>query len=422
MSWQSGSQTSLREANRGAILEAVKRFGGLTQVELVGATGLSAATVSTIVKELTGSGLVEVQPTSRSGRRAQLVTMARRVGLAAGVQIGSRSMRVALADFTSEIAAEQVLPLPFEHRIDTTLDRAALLVVDMLEREGASLSELVGVGVGLPAPVDADTGMISVRGIMRGWDDEHIAHVMTKRLSKPVYVDNDANLGAIAEASLGAGRGIQDMLYVSYTHTIGAGIVIGGRVHRGFAGTAGEIGHVQVDPHGAICRCGSRGCLDTVVASEVLLSNLLTSHGSLSLRDLLRRAQAGDPGCSRVIADAGEAIGSVLASACQTINPQRIIVGGEMAEAGETLLDPMRRSMLPNVIAPVDVVTGDLGTRAEVLGAVATVLERTDVRAEMAEPAAGAAAAVAVRAGAAPAGTGASSVGSAHGNESGGQR
>ncbi|MBN8882790.1 MAG: MarR family transcriptional regulator, partial [Salana multivorans] len=120
MSWQSGSQTSLREANRGAILEAVKRFGGLTQVELVGATGLSPATVSTIVKELTGSGLVEVQPTSRSGRRAQLVTLARRVGLAAGIQVGPRTMRVALADFTSEVCAEQVFTLPFEHRMDTT--------------------------------------------------------------------------------------------------------------------------------------------------------------------------------------------------------------------------------------------------------------------------------------------------------------
>jgi len=138
-----------------------------------------------------------------------------------------------------------------------------------------------------------------------------------------------------------------------------------------------------VDPMGAICRCGSRGCLETVVRSDALLATLQASHGSLSLRDVLRRAQLGDPGCSRVIADAGEAIGSVLAGACQTLNPQLVIVGGEMAEAGETLLDPMRRelrrSMLPNVIAPVEVVTGDLGARAEIMGAVATVLQHTDV-------------------------------------------
>lgn len=380
---QSGSQTSLREANRAALLHAVKRFGGLTQVELAGATGLSAATVSTIVKELVGSGLVDVQPTSRSGRRAQLVTLARHTGIAAGVQIGLRTLRVALADFSKDVLAEQTLPLPFEHRIDTTLDRAALLVVDMLDQLGIELADLAGIGIALPAPVDVDTGMISVRGIMRGWDDEHIAHVMTKRLATEVYVDNDANLGALAEITEGAGRGYRDVLYALVSHTVGAGVVLGGRLHRGYAGTAGEIGHIQVDPSGAICRCGSRGCLDTVVGSEVLLAHLQASHGHLTLRDVLRRAQAGDPGCARVLADAGEAIGAVLGSASQSLNPQVIVVGGELAEAGEVLLDPMRRelrrTMLPNVIAPVEVLPSQLGMQAEVRGALAMVLEHTDV-------------------------------------------
>ena len=381
--WATGSQTSLREANRASILEAVKRYGGLTQVELVGSTGLSAATVSTIVKELTTAGLVEVKPTSRSGRRAQLVTVARRVGLAAGVQVGHRHLRVALGDFGSDVVADQTLPLPHEHRLDTTLDRAALLIVDMLERVGATLEELVGVAIALPAPVDSSTGLISVRGVMRGWDDEQIAHVMSKRLGKPVYVDNDANLGALAEATLGAGRGFADVLFVRASHSIGAGIVIGGRLHRGFAGTAGEIGHVQVDPQGAICRCGSRGCLDTVVGAEALLAPLASSHGPLTLRDVMNRALAGDPGSTRVLADAGEAIGAVLATTCQALNPQIIVVGGELAETGEMLLDPMRRElrrgMLPNLIAPVDVVPAGLGQRAEVMGALATVLANTDV-------------------------------------------
>lgn len=382
-SWTPGSQTSLREANRASILAAVKRHGGLTQVELVSATGLSAATISTIVKELTSTGLVEVSPTSRSGRRAQLVTVARRVGLAAGVHIGQRHLRVALGDFGGEVIADQTLPLPFEHRVDTTLDRVALLVVDMLEREGSSLEEIVGIAVGVPAPVEVATGLISVRGVMRGWDDEPIAQVLSKRLNKPVYADNDANLGALAESVHGAGRAFSDVLYVRASHGIGAGIVLGGRLHRGYAGTAGEIGHVQVDPQGAICRCGSRGCLDTVVGAEALLAPLAGSHGPLSLRDVMSRALAGDPGCTRVLADAGEVIGAVLASTCQTLNPQIIVVGGELAETGETLLDPMRRAlrrgMLPNLIAPVDVVRAQLGQQAEVRGALATVLANTDV-------------------------------------------
>lgn len=379
----SGSQSSLREANKALVVETVQRYGGLTQVELVELTGLSAATVSSIVRDLIAAQLVETSATTRSGRRAQRVTLARHLGLVAGVQIGQRQLRMVLGDFTSTVRAEQVLPLPFEHRVDTTLDRVALLLVDMLEREGAELDELAGVGLALPAPVDVDTGMISVPGIMRGWDDEHVGQVLTKRLGTAVHVDNDANLGALAEASLGAGRQKGDLLYVTYNHTVGAGLLIGGRVHRGYAGTAGEIGHVQVDPQGRICRCGSRGCLDTIVSSDVLISHLTASHGQLSLRDVLRRASAGDPGCARVLGDAGAAIGSVLAGVCQALNPQLIVIGGEIAEVGDVLLDPMRRSlrrgMLPNAIAPADLVPTSLGGRAEVLGAMTLALEHTDV-------------------------------------------
>lgn len=378
-----GSQSALRGANRGLILDAVKQHGGLTQVELTGATGLSAATVSTIVKELVGAHLVEVRNTVRTGRRAQLVTLARRVGLAAGVHIGLRHMRVVLGDVTHEVVAEQVLPLPAQHRVDTTLDRAALLIVDMLDRVGSSLDEVLGIGVGIPAPVDSATGMVSVKGIMRGWDEVAVAHVLSKRLARPVFVDNDANLGALAESTLGASRPYQDSVYVRASYGTGAGIVLAGRVHRGFAGTAGEIGHVQVDPAGRICMCGSRGCLDTVVGSQPLLESLRASHGALALRDVIAAATAGDPGCRQVIADAGATIGAVVAGLGVAVNPQCIVVGGELAETGEVLMAPLReairRRVLLNQIAPLEVFPAELGERAEVTGALVLVLQSTDV-------------------------------------------
>ncbi|MEZ0448440.1 ROK family transcriptional regulator [Cellulomonas sp. ICMP 17802] len=378
----SGSQSSLREANRALIVETVQRHGGLTQVELAGATGLSAATISTIVKELLAAGVVDTRNTTRSGRRAQMVTIAHRVGLAVGVHIGQRHLRVALGDVTNEVVAEQTLPLPHEHRVDTSLDRAALLVADLLERVGSTLDEVVGVGVGLPAPVDTATGMVSVRGIMRGWDEVHVGHVLSKRLARPVFVDNDANLGALAESTHGAARMFRDSVYVRASYGTGAGIVIGGQVHRGFAGTAGEIGHVQVDPLGDICRCGSRGCLDTVVGAGALLEPLRASHGSLALRDVIQRAIDGDPGCARVIADAGSTIGEVVSSLAMAVNPQCIVVGGDLAETGELLLGPLREAIrhrvLLNQIAPLEVVPAELGQRAEVVGALELVLRSTD--------------------------------------------
>lgn len=379
----SGSQSALRGANRALIVDAVRRFGGLTQVELAGTTGLSAATVSNIVKELLGAGVVEVRNTVRSGRRAQLVTLAHRTGVAVGVHIGLRHLRISLADASHEVLADQTLPLPPDHRADTSLDRAALLIVDLLERMGSALDEVLGIGIALPAPVDVATGTISVPGIMRGWDDVAVGYVMSKRLNRPVFVDNDANLGALAESRIGASRGYQDSVYVRASYGVGGGVVIGGQVHRGFAGTAGEIGHVQVDAGGDICLCGSRGCLNTVVGAQALLAPLRASHGTLALRDVIAQAMAGDPGCRQIVADAGSTIGVVVAGLGMAVNPQCVVVGGELAETGEILLGPMReairRRVLLNQIAPLEVVPADLGANAEVMGALLLVLASTDV-------------------------------------------
>jgi predicted NBD/HSP70 family sugar kinase len=292
-------------------------------------------------------------------------------------------MRVALGDFSHEILVEQTLPLPVEHRLDTTLDRVALLVVDLLERVGASLEDVVGMGVGVPAPVDASTGMISVHGVMPGWDDVHVGQVLSKRLNVPVYVDNDANLAALAESETGAARAYTDSVFVRASYGVGAGIVIGGQLVRGFAGTAGEIGHVVVRPAGEQCRCGNVGCLDTVVGSAALLREVGPLPGVANVRDVVQRANQGDERCGDVIAHAGSTIGMVVAGLCLGVNPQVVVVGGEMAEAGETLIAPLRaavqRGALPNSIAPLDVVPSALGTRAEVVGALVMALQSTDV-------------------------------------------
>jgi len=170
---------------------------------------------------------------------------------------------------------------------------------------------------------------------------------------------------------------------VRASYGTGAGIVISGQVHRGFAGTAGEIGHVQVDPTGHICRCGSRGCLDTVVGANALVEPLRATHGSLALRDVIARTREGHPGFARVVADAGAVIGSVVAGLGTAVNPQCVVVGGELSETGEVLLGPLRESVrrrvLLNQIAPLEVVPAALGQRAEVMGALVLALRSADV-------------------------------------------
>lgn len=376
-----GSQTSLRELNRSRIVDAVKQFGGLTQIELAGATGLSAATVSNIVKELTQMGVLNTTHSIRSGRRAQHVTLARTPGVVAAVQFGLRSMRVALADTTGQIVTENAQPLGADHRADAGLDRVALLLADMLEVVDADPSELRGLSVALPAPVNLNTGEISSPGILRGWDNVRVAEVMAERINKPVWVSNSSNLGALGELRRGAAMGLSNALYIQAGQRIGAGIIINNAVYTGANGSAGEFGHTSVNSDGAICRCGNRGCLEIEAGASVLLDSLRVSHGVLTLKDMLKLAAEGDLGTTRVISDAGRKIGLAAANLANVLNPERIIVGGELAQTGTTFLDPIRETIsrysLPGVADALSISPGTLGADAEITGAIFYALERS---------------------------------------------
>ena len=197
--------------------------------------------------------------------------------------------------------------------------------------------------------------------------------MLSERLGLPVEVDNDANLGALAEVSFGAGRGLTDVVYVRLGSGVGAGLVIDGRLHHGVAGLAGEIGHVQVLADGVVCRCGNRGCLESVAAEGAIRTLLRPAQGhEVTGRDVLDLLAARDLGATRVVNDAGRAIGRVLADLCNALNFEAVVVGGELSEAGEPLLDGIRDSIdryaLPGAAAAVKVVHGELGERAEVSG------------------------------------------------------
>lgn len=371
----SGSQSALREANSARIIATVRQYGGITQVELATATGLSPATVSTIVKQLLASGVVETRNTIRSGRRAQLVTIAHRVGILVGIHVGPRALRLAIADSGFELLTSQTLPLPGDHRLDTTLDRAALLTMELLEGLGSDMSEVLGIGIAVPAPVDQESGTIRSPGLMPGWSDVEIADVVQARLHKPVALDSEANLGGIGEARFGAARGARNALYVHASYGTSAALLIDGELHRGSHGNAGEIGHALVDPQGTICRCGSRGCLDTLVGAHALSESLRASRGSVSLLDLVDLAGAGDAGCRQVVADAGAHVGAVVGNLAIAFDPDVIVVGGELAQTDTIFLDPVRTAIERRVLlggeGALTVRRAELERRAPMHGALA---------------------------------------------------
>lgn len=378
-----GSQTSLREANRARIVDTLKRHGHLTQVELAGSTGLSAATISNIVKELSEAGVLNTAATSRSGRRAIEVTLARRPGLVAGLHVSKRYLRVAISDVDRTIVAENHLPLAPDHRYDREMDRAALLIADMVDALDASVSDVLVVGMALPVPISDDTGVISTPGLMRGWDGVPIADAMRERIQLPVLVDTEANLGGLAELRSGAARGVGNVAYIRVGYSIGGSLLINGSPYRGATGRAGEIGHVSIDADGPVCACGSRGCLEAIAGGPALLEQFGGDSGIQRLRDLLLRAEAGDASAQRSIADAGRSVGIAVANLTNLFDPELVVVGGELAAAGELLLAPMRHALERAGLGGTQptVVEGLLGDRAVILGCLAVAID--DVAAEV---------------------------------------
>lgn len=384
---QPGSQTSLREANRARVVESLKRHGRLTQVELAGITGLSPATVSNIVKELTASGLLHTSFTSRSGRRATLVSLARQLGLVAGVHFSSRQLHIAIADATRTVVSQTSLPLALDHRHDAELDRLSILLGDLMESLGGSVGDLLAVGLALPAPIDPRTNKVSTAGLLRGWEGVDVAESLRSRIGRPVFVDSEANLGGLAEAREGSARAVSSSVFIRVGHSISAGLVVGGDLFHGVNGKAGQIGHVTLDENGPICRCSNRGCLETYAGGPALLSLFPPSEGMQRIGDLLQAAEAGDSSSRRVIADAGRHIGIAAASLCNLFDPELIVVGGELGQAGEILMAPMRhaleRSALPAANGLPDIVGASFGEWAETRGAIAIALDHVTVEADV---------------------------------------
>ncbi|HEY2206224.1 MAG TPA: ROK family transcriptional regulator [Pseudonocardia sp.] len=370
-----GSPASLKEANQARLVDALRFSGTMTQAELARSTGLAPSTVSNIVRELTGSGLLDISPTVSHGRTAQAVRLSRDAGVLVAADFGHRHLTVAVADLAYQVLAERRVSLEWDHRAGDGIAEVDRIMRAQLASLGIDPALVVGVGMGLPAPIDVRTGQVGAPSQLPGWVGIDAAAVAEKTLGVPVRVANDANLGAVAEDRWGAGKGATNVAYVKLSDGVGAGLVIGGELYQGAIGTAGEIGHATLNEFGELCRCGNRGCLETLVGTAVLLEQLAPTHGrELAIADVVRLARAGDVACRRVLEDAGHHIGVAVAGLCNIFNPDRIIIGGELAQAEELLLDAMVRTVarrgIPSAAQAVRIVTARLGARSPLLGAL----------------------------------------------------
>jgi predicted NBD/HSP70 family sugar kinase len=376
-----------RQMNRLKVIEALYRRPGSSRTEVAEYTGLSRPTVSMLIEELEGAGIVRQHDADDSrprgtGRPPVLVSLVPRAAFAVGLDVGHEHVRAAVCDLSGEILADDYSVAEVDHAPTESLDLARELVHGVLRDAGVTPDHVIGVGMALAAPVDRESGIVFAEGILPNWGGVQPAAEMQGRLGLPVQLENDANLGALGEHVFGAGHGAEDMVYVRLSAGIGVGLILGGAPYRGRTGIAGELGHVRVDPHGAICRCGNRGCLETVAAPRVIAALLeQTRHEPVTVAKLLELVHAGDRGARRAVADAGSVIGEAVAAVVNVLNPELIVFGGDRAGAGDTLLDAVREAIARSTVAPaahaVRVTAGTLGERAEVLGAAALLLAQS---------------------------------------------
>lgn len=379
-----GSQGALRGRNIQRVVSTLLTSGPSTQADLARLTGLSGATVSSIVRGLVDAKIATVSPTTSSGRRAVLVRLVGRGAVAVGIDIGRRHVRVMLVGLDHEVIAERLVALPQGHEATETIDTAARLLEDVLAAEGLAPDAILGVGAGIPGPIDSRTGTVVDGAILPEWVGLDLRSALEERIGLPVHVDNDANLGALAQVTWSPGPAPRTMVFLKIGTGIGCGLIIGGEVFYGHVGVAGEIGHTPLTADGPSCRCGNNGCLELYASTSAMIRRL-TPEGErpIGTSAIVRNALAGDVPTLRVLDDAGSAVGRVLAGVANLINPEAIVLGGPLAELGELLLDPVRRALVrfatPLVATTTTVTMSAFGERAEALGAAALVLRQPDL-------------------------------------------
>ncbi len=386
-----------------AAVGLVRQQGALSRTDLAKLLDLSRASVTSIAGNLVELGvLTEVgHGKSEGGRRPQLLDIDAELGFLAGVDIGATSIDLALADFRGEILERRTEAADVREAPEQVLDRVNQLIVELLEEHGAGEKDLVGLGIGVPGPVQYPSGLLIEPPLMPAWDSFPIKDYVRKKFPQVnPAVDNDVNIMAIGEARAGGGKGIDNFFYIKIGTGIGCGVIVKGEIYRGSDGTAGDVGHICIDYNGPICHCGNSGCLEVMAAgpsiakrgqeaalngkSKIMAARLEKSKGILTAKDIGKAAAAGDQAANMIISESGRMIGGVLAGLVNFYNPRAIFIGGGVSKIGHHLLSTIRQATLKRATAlstrKLKIEYSALGDDAGVYGAIWLAIENVFIR------------------------------------------
>lgn len=369
-------------ASAGVILDLVRSGGAHTRAELAARTGLARSTVSQRVDTLASHGLLVAgaDNASTGGRPPGTLEFNADAGVVLAGDIGATHTRVAITDLAGRVLVERTEDLAVAAGPDVVLGWVEHAFDGLLDEIGRDPAGVRGVGVGLPGPVEFATGRPVNPPIMPGWNMHPVGARLSQRFGAPALVDNDVNIMALGEHWTNW-RDRDFLFFVKIGTGIGSGIVAGGRVHRGADGAAGDIGHIHVPDHDdVVCRCGNVGCLEAIAGGGAMATTLASRGLPTSTgRDVVDQVLAGQRDAVRLVRQAGLSIGGVLASCVNLLNPGVIVLGGDVANAGEPLLAGIRevvyKRSLPLATGRLQIALSELGDEAGIIGAAVMVLE-----------------------------------------------
>ncbi len=387
---------SQRKTGRRAIMSEIRKAGSIPRIELSGQTGISRATVTTITAELLRRGLIEEvarddsDGDQRRGRPRVDLKIRGAARLVAGGKISDSEISLVLLDFEGhQIAARES---GLSGRVFGADDLAGKITdeIDALARDaGRARSDISGVGIGIAGVVEAGRGFVYWSPSLSG-RNVAFGEILSDRLGLPAFIDNDANLVAVAEKTFGLGQRQSDFIVVTIESGVGMGLVLNGRLYRGARGCGAEFGHTKVHLDGALCRCGQRGCLEAYVADYALLREAEIAGGGAGasradrLESLLTAARKGEPVARSIVERAGRMFAMGLANLVNIFDPQLIILAGEQMQFdhlyAQEVIEAMRKSIVQIDKPPPEVVVHKWGNLMWARGAAAYALDEvTDI-------------------------------------------
>lgn len=379
------------------VLETVFWSSGISRSELSEQSGFSRSKANMATAALIERGMLdETGPqVSSGGRRPETLLLSSDMGVLAAIDLGASSVDVALVAPDMTVLAHHAETIEITEGPGVVLSRVKDILRDLRKRCNVRAEKVIGIGIGVPGPVEFDSGLLVAPPIMPGWEGFSIREYLREEYAAPVFIDNDVNVMAMGELWR-LHRKLPNFLVVKIGTGIGCGIVCNRMIYRGTNGSAGDVGHICVDPTGERCHCGNQGCVEIMAAGPAIarqgteaakagkspqLAQILANNGVITPEDVGQASRGGDVAANAIIKLSGKLIGQMLATVVNFFNPSHIFIAGGISHIGPMFLASIRQSIyqrsLPLSTRHLEILYAPLGDRAGVIGCAAMALQET---------------------------------------------